>query len=245
MKKTMKNMLTAICCTGVLAVGYVNLVPAQAPAAAQSDAAESKDSNDDAPQSPTILVGGGQQEDLAGPGTGQQAAALDMIRIWGPVLGVEEGVIRIDNQSGTSYAGEIVLNISDDYSRVLDAQNGYPAGLDTIQAGDFIYAYIGPAMTMSLPPMTTAEMVICQVPEDFRAPDYVRVKAMQENADGSWTLTATDDAVYQVPSDCQLLPYLTRNIVRLSDVAESSTCLIWTDAAGSVQKIVLFAQDSE
>ncbi len=170
---------------------------------------------------------------------------MDMIRIWGPVLGVEEGVIRIDNQSGVSYAGEIVLNISDEYSRVLDAENGYPVELSGIREGDFIYAYIGPAMTMSLPPMTTAEMVICQVPEDFRAPDYVRVKSMQQKTDGSWSLTTTDETVYQVPSDCQILPYLTRNLVRLSDVTESSTCMIWTDETGSVQKIVLFAQDAE
>ena len=245
MKKSMKNILTAVCCTGVLAVGYTGLVQAQATAAAEGGTTGSGYSNDYPTQSPTILAGGGQKEDAGGPSTGRQDAAMDMIRIWGPVLGVEDGIIRIDNQSGTSYAGEIVLNISDEYSRVLDAPNGYPVSSDTIQAGDFIYAYIGPAMTMSIPPMTTAEMVICQVPEDFRAPDYVRVKSMQENTDGSRILTATDGAVYHVPSDCQILPYLTRNIVQLSDVAESSTCLIWTDDAGSAQKIVLFAQDSE
>ena len=57
----------------------------------------------------------------------------NQIRIWGPVLGVEEGVIRIDNQSGSSFAGEIVLNISEDYSKILDGENGYPVDLDQIK----------------------------------------------------------------------------------------------------------------
>ena len=243
MKRTMKNVLTAMCCTGVLALGYASLVQAQAPAVAEEETEAGGFAGEDATQSPTILAGGAGQEDAGGPGSQQQADSWDVIRIWGPVLGVEDGIIRIDNQSGISFPGEIVLNISDGYSRVLDAENGYPVMLNAIQEGEFIYAYIGPAMTMSLPPMTTAEMVICQAPDDFRVPDYVQVQSMQEKADGNWSLTTTDGTVYHVPADCQILPYLTRNLVTLSDVTESSTCLIWTDEEGGVRKMVLFAQD--
>lgn len=243
MKKAVKNVLTAMCCTGVLALGYASLVQAQAPAVAEGETEASSYAADSATQSPTILAGGEREEQKGGPGVQQQADHLDVIRIWGPVLGVEDGIIRIDNQSGISSQGEIVLNISEEYSRVLDAENGYPVTLSAIREGEFIYAYIGPAMTMSLPPMTTAEMVICQTPADFRVPDYVRVKSMQEKATGDWSLTTTDGTVYHVPADCQILPYLTRNLVRLSDVTESSTCLIWTDEEGSARKIVLFAQD--
>ena len=151
-------------------------------------------------------------------------------------------MLRIDNQSGTSFAGEIILNIDPDYSRVVDGENGYPVDLSSIQAGQFIYAYIGPAMTMSLPPMTTAEMVICQIPEDFRAPDYVQVESM-EKADDGWNLTAKDGTSYYVPSECPILPYLTRNMVRLEDVTKDSSCLVWMGDEGNVQKIVLFPED--
>lgn len=223
MRKIKNKWMTAVCCAGLLALGCASLAQAQ---------------------SPTILAGSGQQGATAGPGI-DAPGEMDMIRIWGPVLAVEDGVIRIDNQSGVSYAGEIVLNIDSEYSRVLDAENGFPVDLGTIRAGDFIYACIGPAMTMSLPPMTTAEMVICQVPQDGRVPDYVRVRTMQQRADGGWTLTAADGTVYQISEDCQILPYLTRNMVRLEDVTEGSTCMIWTDEMGSVEKIVLFAQDFE
>lgn len=225
MKVIKSKVILAGCFVGLLALGSSGLAQAQ---------------------SPTILAGSSRQESGAG-GPGEEhawgeAAQTDGIRIWGTVLGVDEGEIRIDNQSGMSYAGEIVLNIDPEYSLVLDAENGYPADVSGIQPGEFIYAYIGSAMTLSLPPMTTAEMVICQIPEDFRAPDYVKVKSMQK-ADGGWNLTAMDGTAYYVPEDCQIIPYLTRNMVRLEDITENSSCLIWTGETDGVEKIVLFAED--
>lgn len=245
MGKMTKRMMTAICCVGILALGCAGLAQAEAPKQAGEQTETTTAAGEyEKQQSPTVLAGGGKQENAGGPGE-EPAVDSSRIRIWGPVLGVEDGLIRIDNQSGASYAGEIVLGISDEYSRVLDAVNGFPVGLDDIRVGEFIYAYIGPTMTLSLPPMTTAELVICQIPADFRAPDYVKVRSMQQKADESWTLTATDGTIYQVPSDCEILPYLTRNLVRLDDVTASSDCLVWTDMMGSVRKIVLFSQDSE
>lgn len=224
MKKIEKKMIAAICCAGVLAAGAVGTAMAQ---------------------SPVILAGSGQtgavsetqQEETAGA----DEASQNTIMIWGTVLGVEDGSILIDNQSGVSSQGEMILNIDEEHSRVLDAVDGFPVGLDDLQKGEVIYAYIGPAMTMSLPPMTTAEMVICKVPADFRAPEYVKVKEMQEQQDGSWVLTSVSGTDYKVPADCNILPYLTRNIVRLDDVNSGSECLIWSDENGNCQKIVLFA----
>lgn len=168
---------------------------------------------------------------------------MDMLRIWGKVLSVEDGRIHIDNQSGTSYEGEIVLNISDESGRVLDAENGFPVQLSDIKVGETIYAYIGPAMTMSIPPMTTAEMIICKIPADFKVPDYVEVKTMTWQENGDWVLTTADGATYQVPADCPVLPYLTRNIVTLQDVTESRRLMVWSDAENNAQKLVLFAED--
>lgn len=222
MKKIEKKIIAAVCCAGLLAVGAAGAAMAQ---------------------SPVILAGSSQTErETFGPAGAAEDVSMNTIGIWGPVLGVEDGAIRIDNQSGVSFSGEIVLNIDDEYSKVLDAENGFPAALTDIQEGEFIYAYIGPAMTMSLPPMTTAEMVICKIPADYKTPEYVKVKSMQEQQDGSWVLTSANEAVYQIPADCTILPYLTRNIVRLTDVTAGSSCLIWSDNNGIGQKIVLFAE---
>ena len=40
----------------------------------------------------------------------------------------------------------------------------------------------------------------------------------------------------------EISPFLTRNVVVLEDIAAASRCLIWQDADGKVESIVLFAQ---
>lgn len=248
MKRIEKKMIAAVCCAGLLAVGAAGVAMAQSPVilagsgqtAGQQEGTEAS-SVSDGSGTGAMSADSSEAEAVTVDGSEMEAMFADSIRIWGTVLGVEDGMIRIDNQSGVSFAGEIVLNIDDEHSRVLDAENGFPVALEDIQAGEVIYAWIGPAMTMSLPPMTTAEMVICKIPADYKVPDYVTVKSMEEQQDGSWVLTAANESVYQIPADCDILPYLTRNMVRLTDVEAGSKCLIWSDANGVWQKIVLFS----
>ena len=239
MKKRNKEILLAACCTGVLAFGGIGLAQAQSPVILSGGGQaqqESQRPEDQKAQEP----GSGAPEGESGE---DSAIGSTSIRIWGPVLDAEEGMIRMDNQSQYSSKGEVVLYIDPEHTRVLDAVNGYPVDLGDIQAGETIYAYIGPAMTMSLPPQTTAELVLCQVPADYKVPDYVKVKEMKQQENGDWTLTTVDGDVYPVPADCQISPYLTRNLVTLGDVEESSVCLIWSGESNTAQKIVLFASE--
>ncbi len=193
-------------------------------------------------QSPVITAGISQSADEGyGPGAEPEEVMAETVRVWGPVVEVRENAIVIDNQSGVSFQGEMVLHISADRSRVLDAVSGLPAELSDIQVGEVIYANIGMAMTMSLPPQTTAEAVICKVPADFKAPEYIQVKSMQWNADESWTLTSVSGTEYHVPADCPVNPYLTRNIVTLQDVTESRTLLVWSDDDNIARNLMLFA----
>jgi len=160
--------------------------------------------------------------------------------ISGPVLSVENGQITMDNQSGNSYAGEVVLTVSSDTTTIVDGEQGLPVDLSEIKVGDTIYAYIGPAMTMSLPPQTNAEFIVCKVPADAKAPEYVKVKSMEENKDESWTLVSDAGTTYQIAADCPIQPYLTRQIVKLIDVVDGSRVLIWSDAQNQAQKLILF-----
>lgn len=227
MKKMNRKALAVVCCTGLLAVAGAGMAMAQ---------------------SPTILAGGTNTEMTDGPdaqGNGAQDLLQEKYQIWGPVLSVDEKSITIDNQSGVSYAGEMVLNISEEHSKVLGAVDGFPVQLSDIKVGDMIYAYIGNAMTMSLPPQTAAEMVIAKVPADFKAPELVTVKDMVWHENGDWTLTAANGNTYEIPGECPIVPYLTRQMVTLADVTESRKLLLWSDADGNGQKIVLFAAEDE
>ncbi|MBS6956236.1 MAG: hypothetical protein KH230_23750 [Enterocloster asparagiformis] len=172
-----------------------------------------------------------------------QPEALQPVRIYGTVSRDESGRLTIDNQSGQSYSGEIVLNVSDQDTLILDAVDGLPVSAEDIKDGDMIYVYIGQAMTMSLPPQTNAQLIICNIPADFKVPDYVTVDSVVTDAASSKSvLTTTDGATFEIPSDCTILPYLTKNIVTLDDLAQGRTCLIWSDDQGVAQKIVLFAE---
>lgn len=236
-----RKFLTAVGCAGVLAFAVTGCskTPAQAETPVQTEAAVQETSAEEhAEETGTEKIDTEEAENAEA----EQGAAMipaDTICVWGPVLSVDGSSITMDNQSGISAAGELILNLAAD-TFVLDAVNGLPVEVSDIKEGEIIYANLGPAMTMSLPPQTNPEAVICQIPEDFKAPAFVQVAVMEADHQDGYILTASNGETYQVAADCQILPYLTRNIVKLQDVQEGSTVLIWSDDENQAEKIVLF-----
>lgn len=163
------------------------------------------------------------------------------IRIWGPVLRLEDGNLVMDNRSDVSYRGEMVIAVDPESTRILDGENGYPVEVSEINEGEPVFVYIGPAATMSEPPIVNASLILCKIPDDLRVPEQVYVTAMEEQADGSFLLSADNGMQYLVPADCEIMPYLTRNIVTLQDIQAGSSCLVWSDERRTAQKILLFA----
>lgn len=171
-----------------------------------------------------------------------QAGENTSVRIWGPILRVEDGNVVIDNRSEVSFRGEMVVTVDPEHTRILDGENGYPVEVSELNEGEAVFVYIGPAATMSEPPMVNASLILCKIPSDLRVPDYVHVTAMEEQADGSYLLSGDNGIQYLVPADCEILPFLTRNVVTLQDVQAGGSCLIWSDERRTAQKIVLFAE---
>lgn len=174
----------------------------------------------------------------------ESEAALEITdarRIWGSIEQVGEGELIVDNQSHNSSMGEMIIKIDPEQTKVLDAADGLPVELGEI-TGDSFEAYLGPTMTMSLPPQTTAELVIVNIPQDAQAPLYVTARGPIEETELGQTLMSENGAAYVLTEETQVLPYLTRNIVRAEDIMEGSNCLIWQDADGAVEKLVLFAE---
>lgn len=215
--KNMKWILAAGCCAAFLATGGILSA-----------------------SSAVITAGESRQEQE------EQDMAPEFIGVWGSVLSVEEDRIHVDNISDNSMKGEIVITISPDDSRVVDAVNGFPVALGDLKEGDFIYAYLGPAMTMSLPPIANGKMIICKAPADFKVPEYIRVTDSVTKEDGSMEVKGSNGYTYQIPADCTILPYLTRQMVTIQELTKNRTCLIWSDESGQATKIVLFhSEDGE
>ncbi len=219
MRKNMKQLIAAGCCTALLATGGILSVSGA-----------------------VITAGESQQVQNAQE---EQNVAPEFVGVWGPVLRVTEDRIYLDNISENSMKGEMVITISAEDSRVLDAVNGFPVALGDLKEGDFIYAYLGPAMTMSRPPIANGKMIICKAPADFKVPEYMRVTAVETLEDGSVSITGSNGNTYLAPADCTILPYLTRQMVYLDSITKGSTCLIWSDENNQATKIVLFAPDAD
>lgn len=78
-------------------------------------------------QSPTLTAGSSAVElNAGGPAGERETTAPEKIRIWGTVTSVEENRIVLNNQSGASFEGEMVLHISDETTKVLGAVDGLP-----------------------------------------------------------------------------------------------------------------------
>ena len=159
--------------------------------------------------------------------------------VFGVITDVGENEIIVDNQSGVSSEGEIILMIDPDHTYLLDASTGLPVDVKDVQAGDSFEAYLGDAMTMSLPPQNTPDIVFVNVPEDIAMPSYAVAAEDPTETNGIWTLKATDGTVYEVTEDAQVVPYLTKNIVKMQDVQKGTACAIWYDDQNQVQKVMI------
>ena len=186
------------------------------------------------------------------PAAPEAPAYLAPVRVWGAVTRLENGSILLKNSDENDPYREVILHLAET-TPVVDAVTGLPLGRE-LKDGEVIYAWVGPAMTLSLPPQATAEVVVANVPADFGAPQYYQVAQIKasEYADKSSPLIAVEVAVtsglglkieepgLQITVQAELLPWKTRQIVQLEDLQPGSQFLAWTDSSGAVTRILLF-----
>lgn len=172
----------------------------------------------------------GQQED--------GAVSEAPVKISGVIKEVGEDTITVDNQSENAPSGEIILTIDPENTVLADGQTGLPVTLVDVAEGSF-EAYLGPAMTMSLPPHSTPYVVVVNLPEDGVAPQYAVAAEELVLEDGYYTLKATDGRTYTIPEDVEIAPFRTRNIVTLQDLTAGRACLIWLDENETAVKLIL------
>lgn len=175
--------------------------------------------------------------------TAQEDAAdsLELGKFWGPVMEKRDGGFSIDSKVPEGYQGEIVIHIDPDNTLILDSVTGLPVDESQIAANQTVYVYTSPAMTLSLPPQTTAELVLVNIPQDKGAPLYVNASgALEADGAGGYVLKTNGGEEIKVPANCPIIPYLTRQMVYLENIEKGSKCLVWLDASGQAERIVLF-----
>ncbi|WP_455583005.1 stalk domain-containing protein [Dysosmobacter sp.] len=166
------------------------------------------------------------------------------VRVWGSVTW-QDGALYLRNDNDQDPYQEVVVHLSD-ATAVVDAVSGMPLAPEAIADGDTVYAWVGPAVTLSLPPQSTAQVVVAGIPADFAAPQYYEVGAAEPFVTlgipehSGVALTALDGTVLRVMDDAGIVPYLTKNVVTLRDLVPGARILVWTDAAGQVSRVAVF-----
>ena len=160
------------------------------------------------------------------------------VRIYGEIEEVSEEDIIVDNQSDVSSQGEMILTIDPENTVLVDGESGLPLELSDVEKGSFV-AYLGPAMTLSLPPQCTPEVVFTNVSEKEAAPYYAVIARKPVAKDGSLKVVAEDGQSYVIPDTAEIKPFRTRNVVRAEDIQKGSRCLIWQNEQKEVVRVVL------
>lgn len=175
-----------------------------------------------------------------------KADAPTPAKVWGKVSPWDGDAILLKNDGKDSPMDEVVLQTGERTCAV-DAATGLPLDLASVKEGDTLYAWIGPAVTMSLPPHAVPIVIVGNVPEGTAVPEYYALTS------GGWKDPAgSGEIVFSyrdaegasqdlaVPLDAQVSPWLTRQIVRLDDIRPGSEILVWRDAGGAVSKVLVF-----
>lgn len=177
------------------------------------------------------------------PPAPEDTPRLGPVQVWGAVTKLENGSLLLNNDDETDPNREIIVHTGS--ARLVDAVSGLPLAADSIQDGDIVYAWVGPAMMLSLPPQASAAVVVGNLPADYAAPRYYQVAAAVPAADPAKpltqvTVTATGGETLTLTDQTEFFPYLTKNVVGLPDLRPGAELLVWSDAKGAPARAMLF-----
>ena len=160
------------------------------------------------------------------------------VKIGGDVIYKTDHTVVIDNCIQEGFEGEFLIHISEN-TRLLNAETGMPASLENVKDGEPVHAYVGAAVTASIPPQAEAEVLLIDIPTDGSTVDYVKISSIQNKEEG-YQLTGTKGQNYWIEDSCNIFPYLTRNKIYLETLYEGAECIIWGDKSGKAEKIMMF-----
>lgn len=184
---------------------------------------------------------------LAAEGDASQIPDQGPIRVWGTLTRLDDGGLLVENSNENDPLNQVILR--GESILCLDAVTGEPMDVAELKNGETIYAWVNSVMTLSLPPQTTAILILGNIPADYTVPQFYEISAVTPQAmiaiypppALTWTeVTATDGTVLKITDEAELTPYLTKNIVRLEDLVPGTRILVWKDMNGSVTKTMVF-----
>ena len=189
---------------------------------------------------PTLAAGSSDA-----PGAGTYVPDPQYTMAWGTATWQDNGSLLVRKSGENKPTDGMALWTKN--AIVLDAISGEPVDATAIKDGSTVYAWLGAqtAMTMSLPPQVTPELLLVNIPADFKVPQYdviVRANYIMKGIPGysGMAITLSDGTACQVWQDAAVTPYLTRNRVTYQDLLPGTRVLVWADDEGQTSKVIVF-----
>lgn len=159
-----------------------------------------------------------------------QRGASFPTRVWGSATELGEMSLTLE-RSGEDGQQKVVVNVAAD-TVLLDAVTGEERTFGDIRAGETVCAWAGPEMTQSLPPITTARLILCGIPADFTMPTYAEVERVTETPEGM-EVYVSGDVVLRLSADTEYLsaPGWEGEGVSGADIVPGTRLLSWYSAA--------------
>ena len=166
-------------------------------------------------------------------------ARLGPVAYWGTVTWIDEDSFLLDRGERDDLSDAVVVHVGD--APCLDAVTGNTMNVKDLKDGDTAYAWVGPAMMLSMPPQSAASLILGNIPADYAVPQYYEITgSVITDASAVLSVAGSNDTV-TVPASAQVSPYLTRNLVTLADLVPGTRILVWSDAQGTPEKVLVFA----
>ncbi len=189
---------------------------------------------------PTLAAGSSDA-----PGAGTYVPDPQYTMAWGTATWQDNGSLLVRKSGENKPTDGMALWTKN--AIVLDAVSGEPVDATAIKDGSTVYAWLGAqtAMTMSLPPQVTPELLLVNIPADFKVPQYdviVRANYIMKGIPGysGMAITLSDGTACQVWQDAAVTPYLTRNRVTYQDLLPGTRVLVWADNEGQASRVIVF-----
>ena len=143
-------------------------------------------------------------------------ARLGPAAYWGTVTWMDEDTFLLDSGKEDGLGDAVVVHVA-------------------------VYAWVGPAMALSLPPQSTASLIVGNIPADYAVPQYYEITSSTVTEESAVLHVAGSNDTITVPASAKLTPYLTKNIVTLADLRPGARILVWSDSKGTPEKVLVFA----
>lgn len=121
--------------------------------------------------------------------------------------------------------GPYVMNMGD-MTYYIDSGKRTSFDPDTLKPGDRVYVFHSPIATHSLPPQSSAFVVLHNIPMDASCGMYHEVEGIQEDGESLLITTDNGEKILKVTQETQVIAY-TGESIELSNIEENAHVIAW------------------